>query len=310
MDRQATGGRERDVITLRIQSILFHNEPGSIRNALRSIRRAADLAIARGIYDKVEVAYGDCSTYAVLGDQEVARLREEHAGYFDLKVTFFGRNLGSAKGHNTLLEDVGTDRVLIMNPDVVLAPDALIELSLPFAQADVGMVEARQLPIEHPKFYDTLTGETPWATTACALIPRHVFSRIGPFDSDTFFLYCDDVDFSWRVRLAGMRVIYQPTATAFHDKRLSDTGGWLPGGAEKYYSAEAALLLAFKWSREDITRRLLHEWQAQDLDYLTRAATEFRRREDANLLPQQLDPEHKVAQFIDDGMYAKHRFGI
>ncbi len=141
------------------------------------------------------------------------------------------------------------------------------------------------------------------------MIPGAIFEEIGCFDSDTFFLYCDDVDFSWRVRLAGHRVIYQPTATVFHDKRLSDEAGWLPSGAEKYYSAEAALLLPYKWSRPDITQRILKEFQASNLDYLQKAAKEFLAREAALTLPGQIDPEHRVGSFVGD-MYAVHRFGI
>lgn len=295
--------------TLRIQSILFHNHLESIRRALRSIHRAVDLAVAGGVYSRVEVAYGDCSGFPVFGDDALAEVPREHDNYFDFGVTFFGANLGSAKGHNTLLSQAQTDDVLIMNPDVVLAPDALIELAKPFGQAGVGMVEARQLPIEHPKAYDPLTGDTAWATTACALIPTEVFRKVGTFDSDTFFLYCDDVDFSWRVRLAGLRVVYQPSAAVFHDKRLSDSGAWMPGGAEKYFSAEAALLLPYKWSRPDIAHRLVREFESQDIEHLRKAAAEFRRREEAGLLPQPLDPEHRVGQFVDT-MYARHRYAI
>ena len=295
--------------TLRIQSILFHNEPDSIRRALRGIHRAVDLAVAGSAYSSVDVFYGDCSPFPIFDQAEIDALTAEHKGYFNFHVMHFGANLGSARGHNKLLENLSSEYVLIMNPDVILAPNALIELKRPFSAEGVGMVEARQLPIEHPKAYDPVTGETGWATTACALIPATVFERIGLFDSETFFLYCDDVDFSWRVRLAGYRVIYQPTAVVFHDKRLSDDAGWMPSGAEKYYSAEAALLLPYKWSRADITRRILSGYRTSPIDYLQKAAEEFLTRESEQRLPKQLDSDNKIAAFVED-MYAVHRFGI
>jgi GT2 family glycosyltransferase len=295
--------------SLRIQSILFHNDTDSIERALRAVQRAVDLAISAGIYSSVSVCYGDCSPFPIFDKVAIDVLTDEHNEYFAFKVRHFGQNLGSANGHNTLLEDSFEDHVVIMNPDVLLAPNALIELARPMKTGEVGMVEARQLPIEHPKDYDVRTGETCWATTACALIPREVFERVGKFDNDTFFLYCDDVDFSWRVRLAGYRVIYQPFATVFHDKRLSNDGGWLPSAAEKYYSAEAALLLPYKWSRADISRQLAKEFESSNLDYLRKAAAEFRTRELKGTLPAQLDSEHAIAKFVGN-MYANHRFAI
>lgn len=293
--------------TLRIQSILFHNEPAAIERTLDNLHRAADLAIAAGDFSSVQVAYGDCSPMAIFDEAGVKRLNERHADYLSLDYEHFGRNLGSAKGHNTLLAEARTDYVLIMNPDVVVAPNTLIELKRPFAQPGVGMVEARQLPVEHPKAYDPETGETGWATTACALIPSVVLEQVGHFDDDSFFLYCDDVDFSWRVRLAGLKVIYQAAAVVFHDKRLSPTGGWMPSGAERYYSAEAALILAHKWSREDLAEEILKRFKASDTEHLLKAAQMYENRRAQGTLPAQLDPEHRIAEFIGD-QYTRHRF--
>lgn len=53
------------------------------------------------------------------------------------------------------------------------------------------------------------------------------------------------------VRLAGYKVIYVPSAVAFHDKRVSANAEWQPTNAERYYSAEAALFMAYKWSNPE-----------------------------------------------------------
>lgn len=295
--------------TLRVQSVLFQNEPAAIERTLENLHRAADLAIAGGDFSAVEVAYGDCSPLPVFDESHLARLRDLHAGYLTISYQHYGANLGSAKGHNMLLAMSGADFVLIMNPDVVVAPNTLVELKRPFAFPGIGLVEARQMPIEHPKEYDTLTGETSWAATACALIPAAVLDKVGHFDHDTFFLYCDDVDFSWRVRLAGLKVIYQPAAVVFHDKRLSLGGNWITTSAERYYSAEAALLLSYKWSREDLTEEILKRFKATDTDYLLKAAQAFERRREEQRLPAQLDSDHQIAQFVGD-LYAQHRYTV
>ena len=296
--------------TLRVQSILFNSDAGDIALAAASLARAADFAIQSGAFRAVEMAYGDCSPTPCLDDDFLARLHAENPELAGVDYTFFGANLGSARGHNRLLELSGSDAVVILNPDVRMSPQTLARLAAPIAAGGVGMTEARQVPIEHPKEFDTATGQTSWASTACAMIPMAVARTLSGFDADNFFLYCDDVDFSWRVRLAGLSVVFVPAATVFHDKRLSSTAGWQSGAAERYYSAEASLLMAWKWSRPDLTRNYLAHFEGPKGDeFMKRAAAEFRRRESAGILPVPLDPGHHIGQFVGFN-YAKHRFAI
>lgn len=292
--------------TLRVHSVLYGNEPQRIDQAIDHLERAADIAIASGVFKKVSLVYGDCSPTPELEQTVIAHVREGTALH-DVEHRYFDANLGSAQGHNRLLEDLADDYVLIMNPDIMMAPNALVELAKAFIDAKAGMVEAKQLPIEHPKEYNPVNGETSWAATACTLIPAALIRELGGFDHETFFLYCDDVDFSWRVRLAGRKVIYRPSAAAFHDKRLGAKGKWVAGGAEKYYSAEAALMLAYKYHREDIVADILTYFKTTNDDTLLVAAKEFETRRDTGRLPVQIDPGHKVAVF-KDGAYAPHRF--
>jgi GT2 family glycosyltransferase len=190
-----------------------------------------------------------------------------------------------------------------------MSPNAIVELARQLENEDVGMVEAKQLPIEHPKVYDPLTGETSWAATACTLIRGSTIKALGGFDHKSFFLYCDDVDFSWRVRLAGQKVVYAPSACAFHDKRIGRKGVWVAGAAERFYSAQAALFLSYKYSRPDLTERWLSEFEQTGEDNYLRAAASFREREASNTLPTQIDGNHKVGMFVE-GNYAPHRFQL
>ena len=302
----AGGRRPR---ALRVQSVLYGNHPRHVDLAARHLERTADFAIARGLIGSLRLIYGDCSPSPVLDELGLQRLRQIGPGLGSVEYRYFDGNLGSARGHNHLLADLSEDLVLILNPDVLLAPDALVELLRAVDGHRVGMVEARQLPIEHPKEYDPVTGETSWAATACALIPAQVIRDVGTFDAESFFLYCDDVDFSWRVRRAGRKVIYQPSAAVFHDKRLSDEGRWKAGGAEQYYSAEAALMLAHKWSRPDLVSRILADFRSSGAPHLRRAVHEYERRSAEGRLPQPIDPEHKVGVF-ENGYYARHRFAL
>lgn len=295
--------------SLRVQSVLYTNSKEHIDTALESLARAAELAIAAGVLSSVEIAFGDCSPEPVFNDEDI-RVRRESVrfqGISNIEYTFFDENLGSAAGQNRLLEGLNSELVLILNPDTIVAPNIFGELIRPMHRANIGIVEARQVPIEHAKDYSPITGETSWAATACALVSAAVAKEVSGFDSESFFLYCDDVDFSWRVRLAGYKVIFQPSAVLFHDKRLSVEGKWMVGAAEEYYSAEAAMILAHKYSNRALAERIERQLLDCGSEAQKRAAQKYAQLRDENKLPSPIDPNHRVAQFID-GYYAKHRF--
>ncbi|WP_284270209.1 glycosyltransferase [Mesorhizobium huakuii] len=294
-------------ISIQQQSVIYRTDIYAIERSLESIARAAELAVPFGVSEFCLV-YGDSSPDPCLTDDQISVLRNRFSN-ITIKYDFFNGNLGSAGGHNRLAAAATADFILIQNPDVVPAPRLLENLIAPFSDKGIGMVEAKQIPIEHPKEYDTQTGDTSWASTACAIVRRDTYERIGGFDAKTFFLYCDDVDFSWRVRELGLRVVFQPSAVAFHDKRLSTQGGWQPSSSERFYSAEAALLLTYKWSREDLTEKILEDFLQHGDEFQKKAVVEFNERKERGLLPKQRDQSRAVAQFVD-GNYAKHRYAI
>lgn len=297
--------------SLRVQTILYNNDPECIWRALASLGRSVQLARTSKVLDHVEIALGDSSPFPVLDMKRLDEVGRELAdlGVARLDYYFFNQNLGTAGGHNRLFETATCDLLLTENPDVVATPHLLEEMIEPLRLPGVGQVDARQLPIEHPKTYDPVTRETPWATGACSLIPRSLFELAGRYDPASFFLYCDDVDLSWRVRLCGYRVLFQPSATVFHDKRLSLQGKWTPSPAEIYYSAEAALILPHKWSRPDIVAQNLRALEGSAEEPHQRAVLEYRKRLREGRLPSPIDAEHKVGQFIA-GNYARHRFTL
>lgn len=294
--------------TLQIQSVIYNNEKASLKKALLAIQNAVnvDRKYAK-VMEQVVVCYGDASPKQVFSNAEVQEMQDEFKDVFEFKYYFFNENTGSAKGHNLMGEKCTSEYMLIMNPDVILSSNIFEKLFEPFDRDDkVGMVEARQTPIEHSKEYDIKTGETDWATTACALFTKKMFDKLNGFDNETFFLYCDDLDFSWRVRLEGYKIIYQPKAVCFHAKRLSTAGKWQPTNAEIYYSAESAIFMAYKWSNDERVKYLLDMF-AQSGDNEKKAVAEFEKRRKNGTLPKQLDKEQVVAKFVGD-YFTEHRF--
>jgi GT2 family glycosyltransferase len=54
-----------------------------------------------------------------------------------------------------------------------------------------------------------------YASGCCMLIPSHILRTVGVLD-EKFFAYCEDIDFSLRVRKAGFQLRYVPTAHLWH----------------------------------------------------------------------------------------------
>jgi GT2 family glycosyltransferase len=294
-------------MNIRVQSVLYNLPYENIVRSLAYLDNAALIARKAGAVQQMTVAYGDCSSTPILNEEACVELGRRFSNLAKVSYQYFAANLGSAKGHNVLLNEAASDLVMILNPDVLAAPTLFGEMIGALSRPGVGLVEARQLPIEHPKYYDPETGETSWASTACAMAPRKLFEQLQGFDADTFFLYCDDVDFSWRLQLAGYRVVHECAAVVFHDKRLTNDGGWISTPAERYYSAEAALLLTYKYSRPDLTEQYLNIFANSADEALQKARAAFELRKKTDRLPAPIDQEHRVSQFVE-GAYAPHRY--
>lgn len=296
-------------VTLQIQSVIYQNKASDLKKAVTQAANAVRVAKEHGICISGSMVYGDASAQAVLTEEEVADIQGMLPKEFRFSYRVFGMNTGTAKGHNLLAQHCSAAYLLIMNPDILMSPSCLYELFRSIKQKDAAMAEARQTPLEHAKAYEEKTGETQWASTACVLIRTSVFRSVHGFDADTFFMYCDDVDFSWRVRLAGYKILYQPRAVVYHAKHLSIGAKWLPTCAERYYSAEAALLLSYKWSDFNRTRKLLKQYEACGGEDEKKAAAQFRKRQKEKRLPHPIDKNRKIGKFIGDE-YGEMRFQI
>ena len=61
---------------------------------------------------------------------------------------------------------------------------------------------------------------TDWVNAACLLVPRGVFAQLGGFDA-RYFMYCEDVDFCLRLRLAGLALQPAPVRVQHDAQRAS-----------------------------------------------------------------------------------------
>ncbi len=66
----------------------------------------------------------------------------------------------------------------------------------------------------------THTREVDWCQSSALLVRREAAEQVGYLDPD-FFVYSDEVDFARRLRDAGWRSLYVPSAVAIHHEQLS-----------------------------------------------------------------------------------------
>ena len=86
----------------------------------------------------------------------------------------------------------------------------------------------------------------------CGLIRRTAFDEVGGFDAELFFMYCEDIDLSWRLWLKNWKCIYVPAAVVRHF-----TQDLAPGKRrtrENYYNFRNSLFLYYRFGGRKTAR--------------------------------------------------------
>jgi GT2 family glycosyltransferase len=206
-------------------------------------------SIDRQDYRDVEVIVVDnASTDAT---HDLLRSRESQ-----WRVIYNDSNSGFAAAQNEAIRASRGEWLLCLNPDVMLAPDFIRRLAeAGAAHSEAGSVCGKLLRwnpdavppqtqvIDSTGIYFTRNlrhldrgaeevdhgqyGRAQWvfgATGAAAMFPRslvEVVSVDGEFFDEEFFSYREDADLAWRARLMGWKCLYEPSAVAWHVRRVT-----------------------------------------------------------------------------------------
>ena len=73
---------------------------------------------------------------------------------------------------------------------------------------------------EQPPTRPDIATDVLFGTGAAMFVRRSVYDAIGGFD-ERYFMFFEDVDFGWRLNLAGWRFLYEPASLAFHKHHAS-----------------------------------------------------------------------------------------
>ncbi|MCU1603453.1 MAG: glycosyl transferase, partial [Frankiales bacterium] len=152
--------------------------------------------------------------------------------YPAVQVLTLPTNTGFAGGVAAGLERVTTEHVVLLNTDAIVHEGWLAHLVSPFQDESVGAVTSRLLLPDgtlqsaggylEPSGYghDLTTGderpsEVAYGCGAALALRMSAVREVGGMDP-RYFLYYEDVDLSWRLWLAGHRVVFEPSAVVTH----------------------------------------------------------------------------------------------
>lgn len=230
-----------------VVSLVTHNESRDVERLLPTLfaqtyRDAALVAVDNGSED------GTRASLAAF----------EKVAPIPMTVVPSRENLGYTGGHNAGIEralEAGARWVLVLNADVVLAPDfveSLLGEALRSENADVGAFTGKILRADGEELSPTTVLDTVgirmtpsgrhfdvgsglpddgrydrsaeiFGVSGCVALFRaealtDVKISTGFFDDD-FFVYREDVDLAWRLRGRGWRARCVPSAVAWHRRR-------------------------------------------------------------------------------------------
>jgi len=161
----------------------------------------------------------------------------------DLTYLFANANLGFSGGNNLGLASAKGEWIFLLNSDTLVSTRDILRL-LSVTQKKKLKVSAPQLIQLDGKiqnnvgYFDSLLQNpanyifarprfetcseiekalvTDLLTGAAMLIHRSVIDKIGSLDDKRFFMYYEDIDFSYRLNHAGIRVLYYPDVKVIH----------------------------------------------------------------------------------------------
>ena len=221
-------------------------------------------------------------------------------------------NVGFARANNQALALAQGDYLLLLNPDTVVERDTLAQC-LGFMQehADCGGLTVKMMdgkgnylreskrgfPTAEASFYK-ITGltrlfprsrrfaayymghlgeddinEIEIMPGAFLMFSREVYDKIGGLD-ESYFMYGEDIDFSWRIHTAGYRNFYLPTAHIIHYKGESTRKGSM-NYVYTFYNAMAIFVRKYFTGRNARMFNLLLQvaiWMRATLAWLGRIA--------------------------------------
>lgn len=170
------------------------------------------------------------------------------AQFPQVRLILLEQNFGFCEGYNQALKQVEADYYVLLNSDVAVPPgwvqplvslmdsDSSVAVCQPkinsqqhpdffeYAGAGGGLLDALGYPYCRGRLFETLEEdkgqyndiqEIFWATGACMVVRATVFHGLGGLEP-AFFAHMEEIDFCWRAKNAGYKVLYNGQTQVFH----------------------------------------------------------------------------------------------
>lgn len=163
-----------------------------------------------------------------------------------MRIVRLNENKGFAEGNNIGINNARGDLLVLLNNDTCVDKNWLKELVKGISQdQNIGVAQSKLLSFFDPEVIDSVGGsldrfgngkdigknekdrgqydetrEIFYATFAAVMIKRTVLHEVGLFDPK-FFVYYEDADLCWRIRLSGYRIVCIPQSVVYHLRRGS-----------------------------------------------------------------------------------------
>lgn len=147
-------------------------------------------------------------------------------------------NVGFAAAHNTIARKSKAKYLVILNPDTYVDP-LFLSMLVKVLEKDTTVIAVQPLvylfntkkinltgKVTHFLGFDWIRNYTestvPPAGAVFSIsgsgvcVRRELFLSLGGFD-ETYFMYYEDTDFSWRALLCGYKLYFEPKSIMFHD---------------------------------------------------------------------------------------------
>jgi len=220
--------KNNDMIKLAI-AIVTYNSAHKISDCLNSLRQADFSGI-------------DCKLI-VVDNLSVDNSIETVKNIFpEAELIVNNNNLGFAKANNQAHDRAlkwGADYLFLLNDDTIVESNFLQSaLSLAQENDQIGAVQSKLLlwPEKdlinsdgnqltfyglaycggyRQRNHEGIVKDLAYPSGAAVLLKMSALKKTGLFDDD-FFMYHEDVDLGWRLRLAGYRIVLQPQSVVYH----------------------------------------------------------------------------------------------
>lgn len=172
-------------------------------------------------------------------DHSVEYVNKKFGQTPQLRVVRNERNFGFAEGNNRGIKAAKGEYIALVNTDTRVDSAWLRELVEAIQSPDVGAVQSKLLMMHSPDLLDSggglldyygyhvergrgekaavynRTAEVFYAKGAGVLIKSKALQKTGLLDPD-IFMYFDETDLCWRLRLCGFKMFYIPNSIVYH----------------------------------------------------------------------------------------------